>query len=250
MDPPTDGEDVARVIPLRRRDRDLNAAPPVREPLPRERAAFDPELEPGDVILKRRSRRRLMARLSEVARRRTTLGLPRARILATGPGVAVLAASLAVAAAAAVAVIESPGAKNPNPRAQSIGTSHRPTQVGKVPTDTVAKHAASIRSSPREHPRAAVHHRARTRASVHHARNRSSSDSGSGPAHPTTSIPVSNPAPAQSTPTYTTSASPPHYTSSSSSGSGSGSSSGSSSSTPSKAALKSLVTGAGTCSCQ
>src|SRR5438105_3269745 len=122
MDPPTDGEDVARVIPLRRRDRDLNAAPPVREPLPRERAAFDPELEPGDVILKRRPRRRLMARLTELARRRSpTLGSARARILATGPGVAVLAASLAVAAAAAVAVIASHGAKNLTPGAQSIG---------------------------------------------------------------------------------------------------------------------------------
>ena len=48
MDPPADGDELARVVPLRRRGRDLAAAPGARGTLPRERAPFDPELEPLD----------------------------------------------------------------------------------------------------------------------------------------------------------------------------------------------------------
>ena len=48
MDSPVDGDELARVVPLRRRDRELNAAPGARGSLPRERAPFDPEIEPGD----------------------------------------------------------------------------------------------------------------------------------------------------------------------------------------------------------
>ena len=39
---------LARVVPLRRRDRELTAAPGARGTLPRERAPFDPEIEPDD----------------------------------------------------------------------------------------------------------------------------------------------------------------------------------------------------------
>ena len=49
MDPPADGDELARVVPLRRRDRELTAAPGARGSLPRERAPFDPEIEPGDI---------------------------------------------------------------------------------------------------------------------------------------------------------------------------------------------------------
>ena len=48
MDPPADGDELARVVPLRRRDRDHAAAPGARGTLPRERAPFDPEIEPPD----------------------------------------------------------------------------------------------------------------------------------------------------------------------------------------------------------
>jgi hypothetical protein len=48
MDPPADGDELARVVPLRRRDRALTAAPGARGTLPRERAPFDPEIEPPD----------------------------------------------------------------------------------------------------------------------------------------------------------------------------------------------------------
>jgi hypothetical protein len=49
-----DGEDVAPVIPLRQRREDPTVPPPGRRTLPRERAAFDPELEAGDVAVRRR----------------------------------------------------------------------------------------------------------------------------------------------------------------------------------------------------
>ena len=52
LNPPSD-DDVAPVIPLRQRQATL-APPAPRRALPRERAAFDPELEPGDVALRRR----------------------------------------------------------------------------------------------------------------------------------------------------------------------------------------------------
>jgi hypothetical protein len=70
LNPPTDGDDVARVIPLRRR----NGAgpehtaepkrPTSRGPLPRESAPFDPEIEPDTVLLRRRVHRRVRARLT------------------------------------------------------------------------------------------------------------------------------------------------------------------------------------------
>src|SRR5438132_1189719 len=64
LNPPADGDDIAPVIPLRQRQGAINAPPPKREPLPRERAAFDPEIESGEVALRRPLRRRVLIRLS------------------------------------------------------------------------------------------------------------------------------------------------------------------------------------------
>ena len=55
MDSPADGDELARVVPLRRRDRELTATPGARGSLPRERAPFDPEIEPGDTPSRRMS---------------------------------------------------------------------------------------------------------------------------------------------------------------------------------------------------
>jgi hypothetical protein len=49
MDPPANGDELARVVPLRRRDREPTAASSARGTLPRERAPFDPEIESSDV---------------------------------------------------------------------------------------------------------------------------------------------------------------------------------------------------------
>jgi hypothetical protein len=49
MDSPADGDELARVVPLRRRDREPTATPTARGVLPRERAPFDPEIELLDI---------------------------------------------------------------------------------------------------------------------------------------------------------------------------------------------------------
>ena len=91
MNPPRD-DDVAPVIPLRQRQGD-SAPTAVRQPLPRERAAFDPELEPTDVTLRRRSHRRLVAHLSVHASRRPRLRVPAPRVAAVLVPAVVLAAT-------------------------------------------------------------------------------------------------------------------------------------------------------------
>ena len=171
------------------------------------------------------------------------------RQLAVGAGIAV-AAALAIAPAAMV-IIQPSGADNSSARIRRIATSNRPAQVLRVPTATVGNRGSRA-AGPRRHHRPVVHHGARTGASVH-ATPSHSLDSGSRHAVTTPSAPDSNSTAAQSPATYTNSSSPPHYTTPASAGfhpaTGSGSGSGSGSGGPSKATLRSLVTGAGTCSC-
>jgi hypothetical protein len=66
LNPPGD-EDVAPVIPLRQRQTDPVAPTAPRKALPRENAAFDPELEPADVALRRRRSRRALRGIAAVA---------------------------------------------------------------------------------------------------------------------------------------------------------------------------------------
>ncbi len=160
------------------------------------------------------------------------------------------AAGVAVAAvAAAVIVIQFVGAENRSGVVHGAGTTGRPAQVGSVPTDALPKRAASARPEPRRHPRPAAQHRAQPRVASHQIRIHPSSDSGSRLAPTIARARVSSPTPTQSTPTYTPTTSPPHFTSSPGPGYESRSGSGSSSRNPSKATLRSMVTGAGTCSC-
>jgi hypothetical protein len=63
VNPPGDSDDVAPVIPLRQRQDRNGAHSGARGSLPREHAPFDPEIEPGDVALKRRPHRRVLAQL-------------------------------------------------------------------------------------------------------------------------------------------------------------------------------------------
>jgi len=84
LNPPSDGDDVAPVIPLRQRQGAEAPTQVERRPLPRERAAFDPEIESGDVSLRRAPRGQAISRLSafrptlgqamETARQRLALG--------------------------------------------------------------------------------------------------------------------------------------------------------------------------------
>lgn len=211
MDPPTDGDDVARVVPLRRRDGDLKVVPPVRDSLPRERAAFDPEIEPGDVILKRRLRRRLIAQLGELARPPLSPRLPRPAICLPGPRAAVLGAVLVLAGVAAVAVIEASQSTKSSPRAGGLAKGEHRAQVSKVQPKAVAKHVAETRPRSQKHHRPTVHRHTRTQASANHlaTRSTSASESNARPAETTASTYSSGSGQSAST---DTSSSPPHYT--------------------------------------
>jgi hypothetical protein len=77
MDPPADGDELARVVPLRRRDRELTAAPGARGSLPRERAPFDPEIEPGDIPAKPRLPRTVALQLRRPTLRNLGVRRPR-----------------------------------------------------------------------------------------------------------------------------------------------------------------------------
>jgi hypothetical protein len=100
MNPPRDGDDVAKVTPLRRREPHLVGLPKLRDPLPAERAAFDPELEPADVQLRRTRRRQARNGLELAARRlRPRLAAHRIRpalVIAVVVGCAVTAAAAAL----------------------------------------------------------------------------------------------------------------------------------------------------------
>jgi hypothetical protein len=64
LDTPAEGENVARIIPLRHRTGTSGTPARSRGPLQRERAAFDPELEDGEVVLRRPLRRRVAASIT------------------------------------------------------------------------------------------------------------------------------------------------------------------------------------------
>jgi hypothetical protein len=90
LNPPRDGDDIAPVIPLRQRRGAVPIPPSKREPLPRERAAFDPEIEAGEVALRRPWRRRVLIRFSSARPDLHVAWRPRASMVATVVPVAFL----------------------------------------------------------------------------------------------------------------------------------------------------------------
>src|SRR5437588_8270099 len=97
LHPPSD-DDVAPVIPLRQRQPTASGSPLPRRELPRERAAFDPEIEPADGVLGRGLRYRPhTGRLMTGLRRGDGLRLPpdRRAFLVVAAGTAVLALCVA-----------------------------------------------------------------------------------------------------------------------------------------------------------
>ena len=79
MDSPADGDELARVVPLRRRNRELTATPTARGTLPRERAPFDPELELLDIPSGHRMPRGTAIRLARSALQSRRAPRPRDR---------------------------------------------------------------------------------------------------------------------------------------------------------------------------
>ena len=67
MNQPTQELQRPRLSPLRRRDRELTATPAARGSLPRERAPFDPEIEPGDTPTRRILPRAIVSHLTRSA---------------------------------------------------------------------------------------------------------------------------------------------------------------------------------------
>ena len=131
MDSPADGDELARVVPLRRRDRELTATPTARGMLPRERAPFDPEIDPFHIPSGHRMPRgtALQAARSALRSRR----LPRRRdhaastrpgryspaLLLTGAGVAGLA-TIALLALLTSLLASSP--RSPAAHVESLGS--------------------------------------------------------------------------------------------------------------------------------
>jgi hypothetical protein len=170
MNPPRDGDDVAKVTPLRRREPHLVGLPKLRDPLPAERAAFDPELEPADVQLRRTRRRQARNRLGLAARRlRPRLSVHRRR-----PGLVIALAIGCAATAGAAALIDGAGSvthpqrttasstlKARKPSASKVSVAEAPArrvhQPGRRAVHQVVHHQAaqsSTRHKPRFHPSA------------------------------------------------------------------------------------------------
>ena len=160
LKPPGD-DHVAPVIPLRHRQTEPSGAPTGGKLLPRERAAFDPELELGDVAL----RRRRWPRAALVRAPGATTRRPRFPATA-----AVLAAAMTAAVIAAGVlgshVFTLPGARRP------ATVAHPPSQVVESQlTDANADRSRHwLTSGTAATHRARVqHHRARTRVTTRHS---------------------------------------------------------------------------------
>ena len=219
-------DDVAPVIPLRQRHRDPVDASTSRKLLPRERAAFDPELEPADVVLRRRRRPRAALRQIRQASAR-----PLRRAMAA------TALALAVAGGATAAISDL--GSTSSPRRPHVAATSITGDAPQAMDQASALRASSMRlaqvqhvlhSSHRPAPRAtrAHAHRAHrptkkraSRASSGHAADAPSSDSTSSSAslpaqgtssyssHTSTSVSNAEPARTASAPASTQTATQP-----------------------------------------
>jgi hypothetical protein len=158
--PPGD-DDVAPVIPLRQRQNQPSAPPTPRKPLPRERAAFDPELEPADVALRRRGSPR--AALGRVSRAAARLHARPGRLATVG----VLAAMAAAGVLAAVILAQpltSSSARRASTAALRAGPEDVQTQISAASADRsrylLTNKTLAAHDAPNQH------HRTRTRKAV------------------------------------------------------------------------------------
>ena len=154
------GDDhVAPVIPLRQRDNEPSTP---RKPLPRERAAFDPELEPGDVALpRRRPRRAAWGRVREATARLHV----RPRITTvTAAGLAVIAMAGVAAAAILGPPFTTAGARHAPTAARRATAQVVQTQMTEASADK-ARHLLIRRTTSTHHARLTrlQHDRTRTR---------------------------------------------------------------------------------------
>ena len=141
MDPPADGDELARVVPLRRRDRDHAAAPGARGTLPRERAPFDPEIEPFDSPLGPGGGVALHSTRSALRLRRARG--PRDRTRAVGSRrvsrtmLLTAAGGVGLAAVAALALLGSILTSSPSSPATTLGSLGGPVAAGALEPTTL-----------------------------------------------------------------------------------------------------------------
>jgi hypothetical protein len=154
--PPGD-DDVAPVIPLRQRHSEPSDASTSRKRLPRERAAFDPELEPADVDLRRRRPRAALGRIRQATARR-----PRRAM-----GAAALVLALAGGATAAISDLGSTS----SPRRPHVAASSVTGDAPQAMDQASALRASSTRLAQLQHVRRSSHRLAppATRVHAHHA---------------------------------------------------------------------------------
>jgi len=108
MNPPSDGDDIAAVTPLRRREAHLVAVPTVRDPLPAEPSVWDTG-EPGEPPLRRSRQRRIRGALTIGWRIFCSrLAMPRSRPAA-------IATIVLACATAATAVVVNSGSRRHHP---------------------------------------------------------------------------------------------------------------------------------------
>jgi hypothetical protein len=154
LNPPRDGDDIAPVIPLRQRQGAVPSPSSKREPLPRERAAFDPEIEAGEVALRRPWRRRVLIRFSSARPDLHAARRPRASTVATVVPVAFLVVLTLV-------VLPSFGSGPARTTASSETVrQHAPSAGRTAPSPVISRRTAAHR------PTSDRHHRARRHASA------------------------------------------------------------------------------------
>jgi hypothetical protein len=148
-------DDVAPVIPLRQRHSEPSDASTSRKRLPRERAAFDPELEPADVDLRRRRPQAALGRI-----RQATAHRPRR---ATGAAALVL-----VLAGGATAAISDLGSTS-SPRRPHVAASSITGDAPQAMDQASALRASSMRVAQLQHVRRSSHRQVRhtTRGRAH-----------------------------------------------------------------------------------
>ena len=165
MIPPHDGDDVAPVIPLRQRQGSALASPTKREPLPRERAAFDPELEGAEVMLRRPIRRRIGSRFSTIL---SSLRIPQlpARSL-----VVALVMSVAVLAILSLIVLPSLGGRFARRPAARLASHRHSTLLTQSGTSPGLQHRTSVARRATNRRRQVAQHHRRVRSGSKQARH-------------------------------------------------------------------------------
>ena len=187
VNPPSDGDDVAKVTPLRRRDPHLVVLPTVRDPLPAESSVWDTD-DPGEPPLRRARGRHL--------RRILTIVWRSVRSLLSIRPLSVAGAGLVLACVAVTAIAlgtgSGPVTRPPGTVASSLEPHGSPSSTVSAQAVDPARHPARHQARDRvqdviRHRRASVK---RPRATPRHSSAHASNATQSAPPTLTTTAPA------------------------------------------------------------